>query len=361
MSVPAAFVAVIIIWSTTPLAIKWSGDGAGFLFGVTSRMTLGAVVCLAIIWLFRLPLPMHRRARKTYMVGTLAVYAAMLSVYWGAQYIPSGLVSVVFGLTPIVTSVLASYVLKEQSMTAAKVAGMFLGVIGLLLIFASSFTPNDDTLYGVAGVFMAVLLHSCSTVWMKRLDTDIPAMSLTTGTLLLSVPLYLLTYAIFADGVADAGDIGGLALTPRAGASIVYLGVVGSVVGYSLFFYIIKHVSAAKVGMLPLLTPLLALFIGRYANNEVISVQVWMGTLMIMSGMLLHLLPVLLAVLRKDRKSQAKLEGSAPEDMLSAEMLIEETIMDGGILEQSLLDGDPVGPAKAALATGPAESARQIG
>src|SRR5512139_3832922 len=42
MSVPAAFLGVILIWSTTPLAIKWSAEGGGFLFGVSARMLLGA-------------------------------------------------------------------------------------------------------------------------------------------------------------------------------------------------------------------------------------------------------------------------------------------------------------------------------
>ncbi|HID49904.1 MAG TPA: EamA family transporter, partial [Chromatiales bacterium] len=49
MSVPAAYVGIIIVWSTTPLAIKWSGEGAGFLFGVSARMLLGAVVCLLLL------------------------------------------------------------------------------------------------------------------------------------------------------------------------------------------------------------------------------------------------------------------------------------------------------------------------
>ncbi|MBU2479196.1 MAG: EamA family transporter, partial [Gammaproteobacteria bacterium] len=46
MSMPAAFLGVILIWSTTPLAIQWSSEGGGFLFGVAARMWLGALFCL---------------------------------------------------------------------------------------------------------------------------------------------------------------------------------------------------------------------------------------------------------------------------------------------------------------------------
>ena len=48
MPLAAAFIGVVLIWSTTPLAIKWSSLGAGFLFGVTARMTIGLLLCGAI-------------------------------------------------------------------------------------------------------------------------------------------------------------------------------------------------------------------------------------------------------------------------------------------------------------------------
>jgi len=44
MSVPAAYLGVIIIWSTAPLAIKWSGEDTGFLLGVSRRMLIGALL-----------------------------------------------------------------------------------------------------------------------------------------------------------------------------------------------------------------------------------------------------------------------------------------------------------------------------
>ena len=65
MSVPAAFIGVIVIWSTTPLAIKWSGEGPGFLFGVSARMLIGTVLCLALMKLVRVALPWDRAARRT--------------------------------------------------------------------------------------------------------------------------------------------------------------------------------------------------------------------------------------------------------------------------------------------------------
>ena len=46
MSIPAAFLGVVLIWATTPLAIKWSSEDAGYLFGVASRMVLGGTAVI---------------------------------------------------------------------------------------------------------------------------------------------------------------------------------------------------------------------------------------------------------------------------------------------------------------------------
>ena len=99
MSVQAAYLSIILIWSTTPLAIQWSTDGVGFLFALLARMTIGVIVCLLLLKIFRIPLPMHKQARRVYLAGGLGIYGAMLCVYWASRYIPSGLIAVLFGLS----------------------------------------------------------------------------------------------------------------------------------------------------------------------------------------------------------------------------------------------------------------------
>ena len=119
VSIPMAYIGVIIIWSTTPLAIQWSGDGVGYLFGITSRMILGMLVGLMVAGLFSIPLPWHAEARRTYLAAGLGVFFAMTSVYWSSQFIPSGWISVLFGLAPIVTGLLATFLLAERALDAA--------------------------------------------------------------------------------------------------------------------------------------------------------------------------------------------------------------------------------------------------
>ena len=279
MSVPLAYIGVIIIWSTTPLAIKWSGVDAGFLFGVTARMLIGLLFSSILIMLVsRRSLPWDKPSRKVYLVAGIAIYGAMLSVYWGSQYISSGFISVIFGLNPIVTGIMAALWLNERSLTPAKILGITFGVVGLLVIFSQGMQSGNHAVIGIAAVCLSVLLHSWSSVWFKKLDIKLSALEITHGGLMVSVPLYLLTWFIMQGTWPE--NIG-----QRSLGSIMYLGVFGSVLGFILFFYILKHVEVSRVSLITLITPVVALFLGYALNNENLNATVWIGTAMIMLGM----------------------------------------------------------------------------
>ena len=279
MSVPLAYIGVIIIWSTTPLAIKWSGVDAGFLFGVTARMFIGLLFSSVLVMLLsRRRLPWNKHARKTYLVAGIAIYGAMLSVYWGSQYISSGFISVIFGLNPIVTGIMAALWLNERSLTPAKILGVVFGFVGLLIIFSQGMSSGNDAVIGIAAVCLSVLLHSWSSVWFKKLEINLTALEITHGGLMVSVPLYLLTWFVLQGTWPE--HIG-----QRSLGSIMYLGIFGSVLGFVLFFYILKHIDVSRVSLITLITPVVALFLGYALNNEVLNATVWIGTAMIMLGM----------------------------------------------------------------------------
>lgn len=278
MSVPLAFVGTILIWSTTPLAIKWSSEGPGFMFAVTARMFIGTVGCLLLLALVRGRLHWHKEAVRTYLAAGLGIYGAMSCVYWGAQFIPSGLVSVIFGLTPLLTGLMAGYWLGEQSLTPIRLLGLASALSGLVLIFGDGFHAGAEAIFGMLSVFMAVVMHSLSTVWVKRIGAKLPVMTVTSGGLVVALPLYLITW-VLVDGRLPA------TIPDKALASIVYLGVFGSVMGFILFFYVLKHVEASRVGLIPLVTPVSALAIGSLVNGEAIPSVVWSGTGLILLGM----------------------------------------------------------------------------
>jgi len=281
MSVPVAYLAVILIWSTTPLAIKWSGEGPGFLFGVLGRMSLGMAVALTVLVILRRQLPWDRKAMETYLAASVGVYGAMMCVYWGVQQIPSAIAAVVFGLAPILTSLFAHVMLKERSFTPAKVSGMLLGLAGLSVIFGDGLRFGPNGLAGIEIVLLGVLFHALSTVLVKRTNHSLPGITVTSGALVLTTPLFLITWLVF-DGAQPVN------LPTAAIGSIVYLSIVGSVVGFSLYFFVLRHVTAGAVALVPLISPVLALILGSVVNHEQLGPTVWIGAALVLSGLAMH-------------------------------------------------------------------------
>ncbi len=280
MSVPAAYIGVILIWSTTPLAIQWSNDEVGFLFGITSRMILGVVAGLLVALLFSVRLPWHADARRTYFAAGLGLFFAMTSVYWSSQFIPSGWISVLFGLAPIVTGLMASLLLAEQALTISRLFGMLLGLAGLAIMLLGSHALGPDSAYGIAGMVFSVLAYSASAVAVKRIGADIPALATTIGGLIVTVPLLVGLYLVSGQPLPSSAP-------PRAMMSIIYLGLIGSVLGFAMYYYVLRHVEATRVALITLVTPVLALILGHNLNDEPIQTEVITGTAAILSGLLL--------------------------------------------------------------------------
>jgi drug/metabolite transporter (DMT)-like permease len=279
MSLPAAFVSVILIWSTTPLAIKWSSLGIGFSFAVFARMTIGMMVCAVLLAAFRVRVPLHRKALQAYLAGGLSMFGAMALTYWSSQFVSSGMIAVLFGLSPLITSLGAAMWLEEESITTSKLLGMLMGVLGLFLVFRGGLGAGSGA--GMIALFLGVVAQSLGLVWLKRIDDDSPPLAMTLGILVVALPLFFAAWWLF-DGHVPSD------IPERSVAATVYLGVVGTVLGFALYYYLIKHMEAGRIALITLITPVMALLLGHGLNHEVILPQVWLGTASIVLGLGLH-------------------------------------------------------------------------
>lgn len=282
MSVPAAYLAVIVLWSTTPLAINWSLPGGGFAFSLFARMVVGLVCALGVLRLTGAGFPLRRGVWPAYLIGGSSLFGTMLCTYWGAQFIHSGLISVLFGLSPLVTSVMAAIWLGERALTPLRVVGMLLAVAGLAIVFGhGADLGGPDAPVGLAAVLVAVLINAAGLVGVKRVGGSTPPLALTAGVMLVSLPLFGLAWLA-------TGAVLPASLPPRSAAAIVYLGVFGSVLGFALYYYLMKRLSAGALALSLVVTPMFALFLGRLLNDEALPPQAWLGAAAICLGLLLH-------------------------------------------------------------------------
>jgi drug/metabolite transporter (DMT)-like permease len=279
----AAFFALVLIWSTTPLAIQWSADAEiSFVAGLALRMLLGFLLLATIQTTLRRPLRLDAVALHAYVAAGVGIYGAMLTVYWGAQFIPSGWVAIVGGLMPLSTGLLAAFVLGEDAFRPPRLVGMLLGFGGLVVMFGAGGALGPMAPWGLAAAALSNVLHGLSAVWLKRIDHRLPVVTLLTGGIGLTLPLYLVTWWLH-----DGGNLPG-AWHWRTVGSIVYLGIFGSVLGFLLFYHLLRHLEASRTALVSLLTPLVSIVIGVTVNAEPFGWREGLGTLLILLGLLVY-------------------------------------------------------------------------
>ncbi len=282
MSIPAAYLSVILIWATTPLAIKWSAEGYDFSFAVFARMLIGLLVCMALLPLLRIPMPRNSRSLVAYAGAGVVVFLAMTGTYWSARYVPSGLISVIYGLTPLITALLAARFLRERSLTPLKVIGMMLGFSGLAFIFVEPSTLELNRMEGLAVLLLAVTSQASGAIFLKRHSTHLHPLALNIGSLLVAVPLFMLVWLFSSSGTSTADP------PARAQWAVLYLAIFGTTIGFNLYYYLLKQLKASVVALITLITPVLALLIGVHLNGEVIGPRVALGALLIIVGLGTH-------------------------------------------------------------------------
>lgn len=282
-----AYLGVIVVWSTTPLGIQWSTLGSSYTFAVMARMLIGWTICVFALRLARMVLPLDTNARKLYAASGLSMFSSMLCTYWGAQHIPSGLISVIFGLSPLATGVFATWWLRTHELTPLRLAGLALSIAGLWVIFGQPWPGDRQATAGILVVILGMGLQALGLVWIKRIGVErkqppLTALAITTGSLSIGTPLFVIAWLMSDRGHLPAN------LSLQATLSIVYLGIFGSVVGFTLYYYVIKHLDAGRVALITLITPVTALLLGQTLNQESIPLYGWLGILLIGAGLLLY-------------------------------------------------------------------------
>ena len=294
MNTLAAYLIVIAVWATTPLGIKWSGEALPAFAAAGSRMAIAAA--LGLLWLAarRQGLPLHRRALSSYAAALPGIFGAMGCSYMAARDLPSGLISVVFGLAPLISGLMMQGLPGGARFNGWHWLACLLGLAGLALVFGDSFAllfqegaalVGDDARRGrgLLWILSAVTLFAASGIAVQRVGAGLAPMQQTVGGLLFSLPLYALAMLLSGQGVDYSGDQRGL-------GAIVYLAVFGSLLGFYCYFQVLARLPAATVALVTLITPVLALLLGAVLNDERLGMQVLAGAAVIVAALGLYLL-----------------------------------------------------------------------
>ncbi len=272
-----AYAACTLIWGSTWMAIKFGLDGVPPFFGAGLRFVIAA----AVLWTMIL---VSGRRRTLSPAGNKAAWTAALLgfawnyalVYWAETRVASGLVAVLFSLSPLLTTFFAAATGDERP-GLRHVAGAFVGVAGVcLLMWPEKGLAAADPL-GLLAAFLACAGSALNLVLQTRWARGEDAWVLNARAMSAGAVLLLLISA-FAEGGSA------VTWTTRNVAALLYLSLAGSVTAFLLLYRLIRALPPSRVSLMTLLFPVVALALGWFVLGEAPTTRGLLGCALILGG-----------------------------------------------------------------------------
>lgn len=272
---------LVLIWAATPLAIVWSVAEVHPMWVLIIRYFGASVLALVILAAMRNPLPFDRTSMMSYVAGSLNLIGAQLFIYLAANYLTSGLMALIFGLSPLIAGLIGHVILKTHKLVWLQWLGMAVAVSGLTFVFADSAESNVNP-WGVVLMIISMISYISSIFWVKQINASLKPMSQATGSLMISA-------------------VGSLALVPfiwqhfptqipstNAIIGFVFTMILSSIVAMLCYFWLIRRLAASTVSLSNVMTPIIALILGATLNNEIISSHAFAGIAVVMFGIVMY-------------------------------------------------------------------------
>jgi drug/metabolite transporter (DMT)-like permease len=269
---------LVCIWSSTWVAIKIGLEDLPPLFGAGLRFSMAGAVLLVVAAVARRPLGSDA---KLVTVLALAPFGAAYGlIYWGEQYVPSGLAAVLFGVLPLYSALLASVVLTGEPLRPRLLAGIAIALAGLSVAFGESLHLGDSrwALAGAIACAAAPFASAIGNVSIKRRGAALDPVVLNGWAMLAAGMLLTAVSAVAGDWHAT--------WSPGAVGSIAYLALIGSAVPFVTLTVLLRELPAVTVSYISLLLPFGALAFGALIYDEAITAPAVAGAAMVAAGLL---------------------------------------------------------------------------
>lgn len=283
------------IWGSTWLFIKLGlEDLPPFTFAAI-RFIIAVAIVFSIIRIRGLTLP---RARADWILlavtGILSFGFNYGLVFWGEQYITSGLAALLQATTPAFGLVFAHYNLPGERLSWTKIGGVVLGVLGVAVVFSNQLAvAGRQALAGCVALLLSSIFVAYSNVLVKKHGKNLNPAIMTAGQMLFGLLLLLIA------SITLEGNPLRYHWTPMAVIALLYLAIVGSVIAFLLYYWLILNMDVTKSMLIALLTPVVAVILGMIVLNEEFGWRTLAGGAMIMLG-------IAFIVVRKNRQQSVQ-------------------------------------------------------
>lgn len=283
MASVALYALLCVIWGSTWLVIKVGYGGLGPFTVAAWRFLLAGVILTIVVPLLGARWPRGRT--EWWVVGWVGVvlFAADYGlIYWGEQYIDSGLTAILFATLPLFTVALAHLYIPGDRLTARKLAGTLIAFCGVVALFGENLRLDTDKLAPMAAVVIATICAAAAGVVSKRHGTTLHAAAL-------NAPAMIIGGLVLAATAVLTGEHVRLPNEGSTWMAIGYLAVVGSVVSFLVYFSLLKTWTVTSLSFISVFTPAIALTLGFVFLDERPTLWTAVGTILILAGVSLAL------------------------------------------------------------------------
>lgn len=279
----AAFAAVYIIWGSTYLAIRFAVETLPPLLMAGARFILAGLILLAWSRIRGRAGPPSRRDWITAAVGgALLLLGGNGAVVWAEQSVPSGIASLLVAIVPL-WMVLLDWMRPGGQRPAWLVfAGLGLGLAGLGLLVGPAALQGTAAIdpVGATVLILGSLSWAVGSLYTQRAPRPTSANN-GSGTQMLAGGVWLTAAALLSGeaGQLDLANASALSLL-----SFVYLLTFGSLIGFTAYYYLLAHTSAAKAATYAYVNPVVAVLLGWAFANEPVTSRTLVAAAVILGG-----------------------------------------------------------------------------
>jgi len=288
------FLLLAFLWGSSFIVVKDVVHQMDPFFGAFLRAFISLIFFVILFSIRKKSVKVAKKDLwKPWLLGLLLMGFPFVVSFWGQKYVPAGLGGIFNSTAPIWTFILGSIILKGQDkFTWERACGVFLGIIGVLLIFMPKFTAglaNNLELFGAGALLLMAIFYAAGNVMIKYIFITTPSLS-NEGNIFQQ---HIMSSAfLFLFFMSFGGDIGSEVLNTRIILSNVYVAVFCSSIALLIMFRLIHKWGAVRFSVVTYLVPVVAILLDFFLNGEVPNKFEIYGTLIIFISLFLVQRPV---------------------------------------------------------------------
>jgi len=286
LRVLVAFAAIYLVWGSTYLAIRIAIEEIPPLVLVAARLLAGGVILLAWSVLRGEAWPRGIEWRNAALVGVLLTGVGNSTVTLGETRVASGLVALLVATVPLWVALFSAFGPRAERPRPAMWAGLAVGFAGIVLLMGPGLSAPGRAGVSPAWALVPVagsLSWAWGSLWSRRARLPAsPMMGTAVGLVAAGVAVGAVSLASGELAHGWPAHVGVPAL-----ASLAYLVVFGSVVGFTAYLYLLRHVSPTVVSTYAFVNPVVAMALGWAFTGEALSARTLAAAALVLASVAL--------------------------------------------------------------------------